>query len=198
MNILYVIDNILYVNITNKCPCNCTFCIRKEGDSVGDSGSLWLEKEPSLSEIINELEKEDLSKYSEVVFCGYGEPLMRLYDVIEVCKYIRTVSNIKIRINTNGLSDLIHEKNTAPMLKGIVDSISISLNAPSKEEYNEITRPIFGLKSFDSLLNFAKESKENIREVQFSVVDVISEEQIKRCEHISKNMNIPLRVRKKS
>lgn len=198
MNILYVIDNILYVNITNKCPCNCTFCIRREGDSVGHSGSLWLEKEPSLSEIINEFKKEDLSKYSEVVFCGYGEPLMRLYDVIEVCKYIRSVSNIKIRINTNGLSDLIHEKSTAPMLKGIVDSISISLNAPSKEEYNEITRPIFGIKSFDSLLNFAKESKENIEEVQFSVVDVISEEQIKRCEHISKEIGIPLRVRKKS
>lgn len=198
MNILYTIDNVLYINITNKCPCNCVFCIRKEGDSVENSGSLWLEKEPSVEEIINELKKEDLSKYSQIVFCGYGEPLMRINEVIEVCKYIKSVSNIKLRINTNGLSDLIYKKSTAPMLKDVVDCVSISLNAPSKEEYNEISKPIYGLEAFDSLLSFAKEAKKNIKEVKFSVVDVITEDQIERCKEIANSMGIPLRVRKKS
>lgn len=198
MNILYTIDDILYINITNKCPCNCIFCIRQEGDSVENSGSLWLEKEPSVEEIINELKKEDLSKYSQIVFCGYGEPLMRINEVIDVCKYIKSVSTIKLRINTNGLSDLIYKKSTAPMLKDVVDCVSISLNAPSKEEYNEISKPIYGLEAFDSLLSFAKEAKENIKEVKFSVVDVITEDQIKRCKEIANSMGIPLRVRKKS
>ncbi|GAA0785509.1 TIGR04100 family radical SAM protein [Hathewaya limosa] len=198
MNILYTIDDILYINITNKCPCNCVFCIRQEGDSVENSGSLWLEKEPSVEEIINELKKEDLSKYSQIVFCGYGEPLMRINEVIDVCKYIKSVSTIKLRINTNGLSDLIYKKSTAPMLKNIVDCVSISLNAPSKEEYNEISKPIYGLEAFDSLLSFAKEAKENIKEVKFSVVDVITEDQIERCKEIANSMGIPLRVRKKS
>ncbi|AWZ48538.1 TIGR04100 family radical SAM protein [Clostridiaceae bacterium 14S0207] len=198
MNILYTIDDILYINITNKCPCNCVFCIRQEGDSVENSGSLWLEKEPSVEEIINELKKEDLSKYSQIVFCGYGEPLMRINEVIDVCKYIKSVSTIKLRINTNGLSDLIYKKSTAPMLKDVVDCVSISLNAHSKEEYNEISKPIYGLEAFDSLLSFAKEAKENIKEVKFSVVDVITEDQIERCKEIANSMGIPLRVRKKS
>lgn len=198
MNILYTIDDILYINITNKCPCNCVFCIRQEGDSVENSGSLWLEKEPSVEEIINELKKEDLSKYSQIVFCGYGEPLMRINEVVDVCKYIKSVSTIKLRINTNGLSDLIYKKSTAPMLKDVVDCVSISLNAPSKEEYNEISKPIYGLEAFDSLLSFAKEAKENIKEVKFSVVDVITEDQIERCKEIANSMGIPLRVRKKS
>ena len=198
MNILYTIDDILYINITNKCSCNCVFCIRQEGDSVENSGSLWLKREPSVEETINELKKEDLSKYSQIVFCGYGEPLMRINEVIDVCKYIKSVSTIKLRINTNGLSDLIYKKSTAPMLKDVVDCVSISLNAPSKEEYNEISKPVYGLEAFDSILNFAKEAKENIKEVKFSVVDVITEDQIERCKEIANSMGIPLRVRKKS
>lgn len=195
MTILYTIGSSLYVNITNKCPCNCTFCIRKEGDILSADGSLWLEHEPDLSEIIAEFNKYDLSKYEEVVFCGFGEPLARIDTLIEVCKHIRSISDITIRVNTNGLSDLIHKKHTAPMLKGLIDSISISLNAPSAEEYYEISKPQFGMESFNALLEFAKEAKENINKVMFSVVDVITLEQIERCKKIAKQMDIPLRVR---
>ncbi|MEG2354081.1 MAG: TIGR04100 family radical SAM protein [Clostridium sp.] len=195
MTILYEIANSLYVNITNHCPCDCTFCLRNEGESVGGSGSLWLEREPELSEIIEEFKKWDLSKYSEVVFCGYGEPLERIYEVVEVCKYIRSISKIKIRLNTNGLANLIHGKNTEIMLEGLMDSVSISLNAPSKEEYLALCKPKFGIKSFDSLLLFAEEVKQYVKEVQFSVVDDITSEQIQRCKELSMAMNIPLRVR---
>ncbi|WP_035381387.1 TIGR04100 family radical SAM protein [Fervidicella metallireducens] len=187
-----------FYGLNYKCPCDCVFCVRKNYDSLTTEGSLWLEHEPELSEIINELKKRDLSKYDEAVFCGYGEPLVRIDTLIEVCKYIRSVSSIKIRINTNGLSDLIHQKPTAHLLSGLVDSISISLNAPSADEYLKITNPEFGIESFQSLLNFAQASKKVIGDVYFSVVDILTEEQILRCKEISERMNIPLKIRHKA
>ncbi|MCX7694729.1 MAG: TIGR04100 family radical SAM protein [Caloramator sp.] len=197
MAIVYTMGSSLYLNITNKCPCRCVFCVRDEYDALTEEGSLWLDHEPSLDEIIGEIKKYDLSKYKEVVFCGFGEPLYRLDTVIEVCKYIRSISNIKIRINTNGLSDLIHKKATAHLLNGLVDSISISLNAPSKEEYLNITNSFFGIQSFEAVLKFAEEAKKYINEVVFSVVDVLDETQIQRCQEIAKRMGIPLKIRNK-
>ena len=197
MTILYDYKESLYVNITNQCPCACVFCIRKETDHVGNSDSLWLDHEPSVDEFKNELKNFDLDKYNEVVFCGYGEPLVRIDEVVEVAKYIKTISNIKIRVNTNGLADLIHNKKTAILLKDNIDSVSISLNAPNKYSYNQVTRPKFGEKSFDALLEFAKDCKEYIKEVNFSVVDEISDEEIEQSKKLANKMGIKLRVRHK-
>lgn len=198
MTILYDYKESLYVNITNQCPCSCVFCIRKETDHVGNSDSLWLDHEPTIDEVKNELEKFDLDKYDEIVFCGYGEPLVRINEVIEVSKYIKSISNIKIRINTNGLSDLIHNKKTAVLLRDNVDAVSISLNAPNKIRYNEVTRPKWGEKSFESLLNFAYDCKKYIDEVNFSVVDEITDEEIKQSQNLADEMGIVLRVRHKN
>lgn len=198
MTILYDYKESLYVNITNQCPCACVFCIRKETDHVGNSDSLWLDHEPSVDEVKNELKNFDLTKYNEIVFCGYGEPLVRINEVVEVAKYIRSVSDIKIRINTNGLSDLIHNKKTAILLKDNIDSVSISLNAPNSSLYNQVTRPKFGEKSFDALLEFAKDCKKYVKEVNFSVVDEISDEEIEESQNLADKMNIVLRVRHKN
>ncbi len=199
LTILYTVENGLYVNITNRCPCRCSFCIREEGDSVDGSESLWLEHEPTTLEVIEALKKYNLLEFNEVVFCGYGEPLVRIDQVIEICKYIRSISPIKIRINTNGLSDLLHNKPTASMLKGLVDVVSISLNAPTKERYAEICSPKFGEKSFEALLKFSKEAKRDIKEVHFSVVDEpLSEGEIEECKKLSEELDIPLRVRIKA
>ena len=198
MTILYDYKESLYVNITNQCPCACVFCIRKETDHVGNSDSLWLDHEPTVDEVKNEFKKFDLANYDEIVFCGYGEPLVRLNEVIEVSKYIKSFSNIKIRINTNGLSDLIHNKKTAVLLKDSIDSISISLNAPNKTRYNEVTKPKFGEKSFDALLDLARDCKKYIGEVNFSVVDEITDEEIKESQDLADKMNIVLRVRHKN
>lgn len=198
MTILYDYKESLYINITNQCPCACVFCIRKETNHLGNSGSLWLDHEPTVEEIKNEFDKFDLKKYDEIVFCGYGEPLVRLNEVIEVAKYIRSISNIKVRINTNGLSDLIHNKKTAVLLKDYIDSVSISLNAPNKTRYNEVTKPKFGEKSFDALLDFARDCKKYIKEVNFSVVDEISDTEIEESQKLANEMNITLRVRHKN
>jgi len=119
MVILYEVHDNLYVNMTNKCPCACTFCLRQTRDEMNHSGSLWLEREPSVEEVKNEFSKFDMNKYKEVVFCGFGEPTERLDDVLEVCRFIKDKYNKTIRINTNGLADLIHKKNTAPMFDGL-------------------------------------------------------------------------------
>lgn len=196
MTILYKVNKSLYINITNACPCACVFCVRLEHDSVGECENLWLEHEPSLEEILNEFEKHDLESYEEIVFCGYGEPLERLDIVIEVAKWIKGRSTIPVRVNTNGLADLIHGKETAYLLEGLVDAISISLNAPDAKTYLEISRPSFEEAAYSSLLHFATACKKVIPQVSFSVVDVISKEQIEACSKLADEMGIPLRVRR--
>lgn len=198
MTLLYPIENSLYVNITNLCCCKCVFCVRDITDSVGGSDSLWLDHEPTIDELKAELEKFNLDEYEEVVFCGYGEPLMRINEVVEFANYIKTKKNIKIRVNTNGLADLIHKKKTAVLLKDAIDAVSISLNAPNEEVYLEVAKPAFGIKSFDAMLSFAKDCKTCIKEVCFSVVDEITDEEIRESQELADSLDIPLRVRVKN
>ena len=196
MNILYKMGDCLYINITNKCPCNCTFCIRHNGDSVLESGSLWFGgDEPTFDDVKNAFSQCDLNDFSEAVFCGYGEPTERLDLLCDVCDYIRSISDIKIRLNTNGLSDLIHGKSTAEMLKGRVDTVSVSLNAPTSEEYLAITKSKFGLQSLDAVISFAKDAQKYVDNVMFTVVDVIGEEKIAESKALCEKAGIPLRVR---
>lgn len=195
MTILYEVEKKLYVNITNKCGCACVFCIRKNDDGVYGSDSLWLEREPSLDEIIEEFEKRDLNKYEEIVFCGYGEPLERLDIIISTCEYLKKINAPKIRINTNGLADLIYNYDVADKLKGLVDIISISLNAGTSESYLKITNSSYGEKSFETLLKFAENCKKHIPKVIFTLVDVISKEEIEIAKKLSENMGIELRIR---
>lgn len=195
MTIFYKFGGKLYINVTNRCPCSCVFCIRLNGDSVGDAQSLWLEREPSVEEIISAYEKTDKTGCQEAVFCGYGEPLERIDAVLETCRYLRANSEMKIRINTNGLSDLINGKPTAHLLKGLVDTVSVSLNASGREEYARITRPVFGEEAFEAMHKFARDCKAHVPEVVFTVVDIISKEEIEACRLLADKMGIPLRVR---
>ncbi len=196
MTITYPVKNGIYVNMTNRCPCACTFCLRQNADSVYGSDPLWLEREPSVSEVCESIEKWDLSKYDEVVFCGYGEPTERLDDLLLVAKFIKSKSDIKIRINTNGLADLIHNKKTAPMLAGVIDCVSVSLNATNKEEYFKIVRPKFGINSYDAMLSFTRDCAKVLPEVVMTVVDVVTTiEQQEESRKICESLGAKLRVR---
>lgn len=196
MTICYPVGTGLYVNLTNRCPCSCTFCIRNNGDGAYGSDSLWLEREPSAEEVISALRARKLSDFKEIVFCGYGEPTEALPVLLEVCRYIKDNASLPVRLNTNGLSDLIWGENTAPMLSGLVDTVSVSLNASSAEGYCQVTRPSFGEKAFGAMLKFSEECKNYVPRVMFTVVDVISEEEIEKCQSLADEMGIPLRVRK--
>jgi len=195
MTIFYEAYDNLYVNITNRCPCACDFCVRNEEDGVGDGNNLWLESEPTVEEIIKDFERFDISKYGEVVFCGFGEPLERIEEVIQVSKYIKEKTGKIIRINTNGLSDLIHGKPTAQMLKGAIDIVSISLNAPDAKTYDKRCHPSFGEQSFEAMLKFTQDCKKYVPTVILSVVDCIGEQEIEKCRKIAQDIGVEYRVR---
>lgn len=196
MVILYEVYNGLYVNMTNKCPCACTFCERQSRDEINNSGSLWLEREPSVDEVKAEFEKFDMNKYEEVVFCGFGEPTERLYDVLEIAEFVKEKYNKPTRINTNGLADLIWNKNTAPDFEGKIDVVSISLNTPNKERYFEITRNKFGLESFDALLKFAENVKHYVKKVVMTTVSTtLSAEEENECRAICDKIGVSYKIR---
>lgn len=195
MTIFYEFGGKLYANITNKCPCACVFCIRKNGDSVGGNDSLWLPHEPDMEEMISAFEAFDKTDLHELVFCGYGEPMSRAETLIEFAKYVKENTDMTIRINTNGLVALIDPFFDTEKMRGVIDSVSISLNAPDKESYLAVTKPKYGVASFNVMLDFAKKSKEIVGDVAFTVVDVITDEQISACQKLADNMGIPLRVR---
>lgn len=189
-NIIYKLEENTYMNITNKCPCRCTFCIRSLGDAVGDAENLWFYgNEPSLDEIKKAIDEYDFSDVSDVVFCGYGEPTERLDVLIETTSYLRKVKpDLKIRLNTNGLSDLINERSTAKEIAEAFDCVSVSLNEPDSDKYDEITRNIYPKKAFPAMLEFTKECAKYCSNVRMSVVDVIGEENIKKSEEIAKSL----------
>ena len=198
LTITYTYKRGLYVNLTNRCPCACVFCLRQNGDSVGGSDSLWLEHEPSAEEVCAAIDARDLGQFDEVVFCGYGEPTERLDVLLESARHIRRVAPAcRIRVNTNGLSDLINGRETASSLKGLVDVVSVSLNTPDPDEYVRMCRPRFGRRSYDAMLAFARECRRYVPEVVLSIVDapVTTPEQQAACRAIADSVGVKLRVR---
>ena len=196
-DILYTYKNQVYANITNKCDCSCRFCIRSHEDSVGDAETLWHKKDPTAEEIKATMDAFDFTGYDELVYCGYGEPTCALDILIETAKYAKEKYGVSIRVNTNGLANLYHEEDVIPKLAEVVDSVSISLNAPDSEKYNDVTRPQFD-NAFQALLDFAVEAKDAIPSVKLSIVDVLPEEDIEACKKLSESLGVPLRIRKYS
>ena len=194
-DIIYTYAGNAYLNITNKCPCSCVFCIRANGDGLGSADSLWLKKDPDINEIKEAIDNFDFSPYGEAIFCGYGEPTQALDNLLEAARYLKEKHSLKIRLNSNGLSDLVNGKPTAHLFEGLIDSISISLNAPDAESYQRVARSRFGEAAHPAILKFAEECKKYIPSVKFTVVDIISDEEIERCRKIADKMGIPLRVR---
>ncbi|MDO4803603.1 MAG: TIGR04100 family radical SAM protein [Lachnospiraceae bacterium] len=196
MTIIYKVKNGLYVNLTNRCPCACTFCLRQNGSGIYGSDSLWLEHEPSIDEVKAALDAWDLSQYGEVVFCGYGEPTVRLPELLAVAEYIRSKSDIKIRINTNGLANLIWNRPTESDLAGLIDTVSISLNANNAEDYLKLTRSKFGIGSWQAMLDYARECTKYVPKVVMTVVDkVTTPEEQEAARQICDSLGVTLRVR---
>lgn len=198
MTITYKVKNGIYVNMTNRCPCACTFCLRQNGPGVYGSDSLWLEREPTVEEVCASLNEWYLDSFEEVVFCGYGEPTERLDDLLEVARWLkREHPNLPVRLNTNGLSDLIAGQPTARYLDGLVDVVSISLNTPDPKEYLELVRPRFGEKSWQAMLDFAQDCVKYVPKVVMTVVGepITSMENQERCHDLCQSLGVTLRVR---
>ena len=196
MTITYKVKNGVYVNMTNRFPCACTFCMRQNAPGVYGSDPLWLEREPTVEEVEQSLAAWDLNQMDEVVFCGYGEPTERLKDLLEVAGWLKENYKVPIRINTNGLADLIWGEPTAPWLEGKIDTVSVSLNAIDAEEYLRLTRSKFGIGSFDAMLKFTKDCTSYVPRVMMTVVDqVTTPEEQRSAQKICESLGATLRVR---
>lgn len=198
MTATYRVQDGLYVNLTNRCPCACTFCIRQNGSGAYGSDSLWLEREPTADEVRASI-GANFGDCKELVFCGYGEPTERLDVLLEIAAWFRMAyPEVPIRVNTNGLSDLIAGEPTAHRFKGLVDTVSISLNAPTAEEYAALCRPKFGAAAYPAMLKFAEEVKRHVGKVILSVVgtDALTSEKEAACRRIAASLGVTLRVRR--
>ncbi len=187
----------IYVNMTNRCPCNCVFCLRQTKKMM-EGNSLWLkEGEPSVDRVMDLFVPYDLSVINELIFCGYGEPLERVADVCEVIDRLKSkYPDLKVRVNTNGLANLVHGRDITPELAGRFDTVSISLNAPDAEEFLALTRSKFGIGSFEALQEFAVLVKRHVPNVVMTVVEkVMSEEKIELCRKLCNDLGVTLRVR---
>ena len=166
--IAYTIRNSLYLNITNRCSNRCSFCA-KFSDFTVKGHYLKLEHEPSFDEVMETI--GDPSGYDEIVFCGYGEPMLRLDLIKEVALQLKK-EGCRIRINTDGLANLVYGRNVLPELEGLIDCVSVSLNAPDADTYRKLCNPPFGLEAFDGVCGFLKEAKKSIPRVVASAVTV--------------------------
>ncbi len=196
MTILYEVGSGLYVNLTNHCPCACTFCLRQTRDHMENSGSLWLEHTPSLEEVLAEFGKFDMSRYKELVFCGFGEPMEALDTLLAVARFVKERWQTPIRINTNGLGDLICGKPVAPLLEGLIDTVSISLNTPDPQRYLELVRPKFGAGSYEAMLQFARDCTRYVPKVVFTTVETtLTPEEEDQCREICRSVGAEYRIR---
>lgn len=197
MTIVYRVHDNLYVNMTNRCSSSCVFCLRNTRDRMDqEKGSLWLSHEPSVEEVKQAFEKEDMSQYREVVFCGFGEPTERFDDLLTIAAFVKERYQKPIRINTNGQGNLINKRDIVPEMKGLVDAISISLNTPNEDRYHELVRSRFGDQAFQAMLDFAKEAKEYVPQVILSTVETtITKEEEKECQKICDDLGVTYRIR---
>jgi TatD DNase family protein len=188
--IAYKIRDNLYLNITNRCTNRCSFCVRFHTDYV-KGHNLRLSKEPTEEELKDAI--GDPSQYREIVFCGYGEPFLRLDAVKNVARWIKQNKGM-VRINTNGHGNLINKRNILPELRGIVDRISVSLDAHDEKTYNRICKPVFK-NAFRAVIEFIKDAKKYIPDVQATVVE-LEGIKIEKCRAIAEELGIKLRIRK--
>lgn len=194
-DIIYTYGNQVYANITNKCDCACTFCIRNGHDQVGEAECLWHKVDPTIEEIKAAVDAFDFTGFKEFVFCGYGEPTCALDALLTIGRYVKENYGLAIRLNTNGLGNLFHGRDIVPELAEVVDSVSISLNAPDSESYDKVCRPQFP-NAYAALLDFAEECNKLIPKTQLSIVDVLPAEDIARCQQVADERGIHLRIRK--
>jgi TatD DNase family protein len=187
--IAYQIRDSLYLNITNRCTNQCSFCVKFNSDFV-KGHRLRLSHEPSVEELKKEI--GDPSQFREIVFCGYGEPLQRLEVVKQIARWVKEQGG-RVRINTNGHANLIHRRNIIPELKGLVDSVSISLDAQDAETYNRICKPYFP-DAYEEVIRFTRMVKDAVPEVQVTIVNLPEVDLIK-CEEIAKELGVRFRGR---
>ena len=187
----------LYINVTNHCNCSCTFCLRQK-KHMAEQSTLWYKDgEPGLDEFKAALGAVPWEYFKEIVFCGFGEPTMRLDVLVELLHYVKKLQpQLPTRLNTNGLANLEYGEDITPRFANVLDTISISLNASNAERYYELTRAKYGVQSYEAMLDFAQKAKAYVPNVVLTIVDhVEGPDEIAKCQAICDDRGLTLRVR---
>lgn len=192
----YALDGNLYINLTNKCSNGCDFCVRNERTTYFGH-HLWIRHgDPTPEKVIAQAKTfGDLTRFKEVVFCGFGEPTYKVAEMIALCDFFHE-KGLRTRLNTNGQGNLINKRDIVGDLKGKIDFVNISLNASCAEKYQPICRSQYGPSGFEGILEFARQCKRQGVDCRFSIVDCIGEEEVEACKRLAESMKIPLYVRK--
>ena len=189
--IAYELHDNCYLNITWRCTLRCKFCPKFNGEWTIQGYDLRLHHEPDVDEILNAV--GDVSRYQEVVFCGLGEPTMRLGTIVEVASALKQ-QGAKIRINTDGLANLVYGKDITPKLKGLIDTVSVSMNAQNEEIYEEHCRP--GLPgAYPAMLDFTRKVKAQVPHVVMTAIDGLPGVDIQACKDIAAQLGVEFRTR---
>ncbi|MCL2748373.1 MAG: TatD family nuclease-associated radical SAM protein [Oscillospiraceae bacterium] len=197
MTISYQVGAGLYLNITNRCPNRCVFCVRNLADAVGDAHTLWLPREPTLREIQADLDGRNLSDYPELTFCGYGEPTQRLETLLAAAAHVKQASpSTPIRLNTNGQANLLAGADITPRLAGVFDAVSVSLNAARAADYEALCRPTYA-GAFEAVLDFSRRAARYVPRVAMTVVGgTLPSEDIEACRALAVSCGAAFRVRR--
>ena len=202
---VYRFKNALYINLTNRCPNACVFCLKNpfamqfEGYNLNLSGA-----EPGARQVLEEIYAGIKEKpVEEVVFCGYGEPTMRLDVLLEVSAALKQkiaageLPAFKIRLNTVGLANIVHGRDVTGDLAKVIDSINISINSPGKKEWLAQVRPApqYADKGYESVLDFIRLSAQKINDITISIVDEQGAD-AKKAEELALSLGAKFRVRK--
>lgn len=197
-NLAYLLDGKIYINLTNKCTNDCIFCIRTLKDDVCGK-NLWLKNDNVTADAVISQLKKLINIEKEVIFCGYGEPTLKLEVLKEVAAFVKdNYEGVRVRLNTNGHANVVYKRNILPELKGLIDEISVSLNASNEELYQELTKPnLVCINPLSEVMDFIKKSVEAGIPTTASVVDGYKNYKIDlvECEKISKNLGAEFRVR---
>jgi len=194
-DIVYWLGDKLYLNITNRCSNRCYFCFRHYWNGIAGF-NLRLSAEPSIDQVIRDLEKHMSKKaWREIVFCGFGEPTYRLDCLLEVTKWIKKYSLVRVRLDTNGHAHLINPgKDVVRELKEAgVNAISVSINGHDKETYNRVCKPIFA-DAYESAIEFVKSAREASFDVEITSVR-IPEVNLLKLRDLASKLNVRFRVR---
>jgi TatD family-associated radical SAM protein len=190
-SLAYPIRDALYLNITDRCTLVCAFCPKHNGSTQVHEHDLYLPKRPELAEMLDAI--GDPSGYREVVFCGYGEPTLRLNLLLQVATAMKD-KGMRVRINTDGLANLVHKRNVLPEMQGLVDALSVSLNAHNEAIYQRHCQPQLA-NSFAAVQEFLRLAPTYVPEVTATAIDGLEGVDIDACERLATELGVAFRRR---
>jgi len=189
--ISYTIGDRLYLNITDRCTLQCAFCPKHNGSNRVHAYDLTLDHRPSPEEIIAAI--DDPADYSEVVFCGYGEPTLRLKVLLATARHIKAHGG-RVRVNTDGLANLFHKRNVLPEMSPCVDALSVSMNVQHPDLYARHCLPALP-GSFEAMLDFLAEAPRYIDDVTATAIDGLEGVDIEACRALAEARGVKFRRR---